>query len=189
MFGATFAHSPTCFCALLMEQKYDLAIERGVWETIHLISSSWPCLIPQTGSDPATKDTNFLHIIYHYCKQLIVYYLFNAIYPGIKQWPRSYSWFLPFFHSLHLSHHLSGQLKIYSKIYFESFYFSLSLLPPPLPPSSLTTTSQSYCKHPLMCLQASLNAPLQVHSLLSSHSNLLRIFNHHPILTDHTRII
>lgn len=41
MFGATFAHSPTYFCILLIEQKYDLALERGVWETIHLISSSW----------------------------------------------------------------------------------------------------------------------------------------------------
>lgn len=174
MFGATSAHSPTYFCTLLIEQKYDLVIERGVWETIHFISSSWPCVIPQTGLDPATKDTNFLHIIYHYCKQLIVYYVFNAIYPVIKQWPKSYSWFLYFFHSLHLSHHLSGQLKTYSKIYFESFCFSLSLLPL----SSLTITSQSYCKHPLMCLQALLNAPLQVHSLHSSHSNHLRISNH-----------
>lgn len=131
MFGATFAHSPTYFCALLIEQKYDLVIERGIWETIHFISSSWPCLTPQTGLDPTTKGTNFLHIIYHYCKQLIVYYLFNAIYPDIKQWHRSYSWFLPFFHSLHLSHHLSGQLKIIQKYIL-----------------NLSTSLGLYCHHP-----------------------------------------
>lgn len=172
MFGATSPHSPTYFCALLTEQKYGLATKRWVWEIVDLSSSPWLYLTPQTASDPASKDTDFLlHIIYHYCKQLIVYHLFTAIHPGIKQWPRSYPRFLFFSRSLHLAHHLSSQL--YLKNVFWIFLFLFVSTAATLAQATIISHHHLSLLTANILSSASLSVLLQVHSLHCSHSTLL----------------
>ena len=70
----------------------NLPTKRCVCETVDLISSSWSCLPFSLGKIQLPKT-----LIFSFISSIIIvsnwlYYLFNAIYPGIKQWPRNYPW-------------------------------------------------------------------------------------------------
>lgn len=75
VFGTTLSHSPTYFCALLTAEIRPGYKEMRVRDCRpHFVITIISTL--QSGSDPAAKDTDFLlHIIYHYCKQLIVLFV------------------------------------------------------------------------------------------------------------------